>query len=96
MSEIGADPFVERLRDALGTLRSAYAAAPDKTTRDVLRRAGDAVSGALDVAQNRRREKELSGRLRSATKALEEAAKAAPWAAPTLLGALERLPRMRR
>jgi hypothetical protein len=92
----GADPFVERLRDALGTLRSVYAAAPDKTTREVLRRAGDAVASALDIAQSRRREKELGGRLRTAARALDEAAKAAPWAAPTILGALERLPRMRR
>lgn len=95
VSSLGADPFVERLRDALGTVRSAYAASEDAAARAALKKAGEDVKAAIDVATSRRREKELGGRLREARRSLLRAAEAAPWASPGLLGAVARLPRMR-
>ncbi len=95
--DLGADPFVERLRDALGLLRIAYLATHDGPERIALKKAGDAVSGAIDVAMSRRREKELGLRLRRARQALREAAEAAraPGTGMLLWGAVARMPRMR-
>lgn len=92
---LGADPTVDRLRDVLGTLRCLYAAAPEGPSRAVIAAAASEVKSALGVAQSRSREKELGIRLRNATRALRKAADSAPWAAPALLGALSRLPRVR-
>ncbi len=95
--DLGADPFVERLRDALGLLRIAYLATEAEHERAALKKAGDAVSGAIDVATSRRREKELGLRLRRARQALREAAETAraPGAGMLLWGAVARMPRMR-
>lgn len=93
--DIAPDPTVERIRDALGTLRSTYAAAPDGPTRTALRAAAEELKGALDIARSSRRDKELGARLRVARRALERAAEAAPWASPAILGALSRLPSVR-
>jgi len=88
------EPAIERLRDALGVLRSVYKAAPDPGARRAIATAADEVKGALRVAQSPR-QKELAGRLRNACRALEQAAQAAPWASPAILGALNRMPTMR-
>lgn len=91
----GADPIADRLRDVLGTLRCVYAAAPGGEARSAIAAAASEVKSALGVAQSRSREKELGIRLRNANRALKRAAEAAPWAAPAILGALSRLPRVR-
>lgn len=90
----GADPTVDRLRDVLGTLRCLYAAAPSRPDRVAIAAAASEIKGALGIAQSRSREKELGLRLRNAGRALQRAAEAAPWAAPAILGALSRLPRI--
>ncbi len=95
MTELGADPFLTRLRDALGVLRIAYLVAEGERERTALTKAGEAVSGAMDVASSRRREKELGHRLRSARCALRDAARAVPTSRQVLWGAFERMPRMR-
>ena len=76
-------------------MRSAFAASENEAARVALKQAGEDVKAALDVATSRRREKERGGRLRQARRSLRQAAEAAPWASPAILGALARLPRMR-
>lgn len=93
----GADPTCERLRDALGTLRSCYHATPN-TEREARRAIKDAASdlkSALGVAESPKREKELGARLKSAHRSLLRAAQAAPWVAAAILGAAARLPTVR-
>lgn len=96
MTDLGADPFLEQLRDVLGALRVLYATTEDELDREVLKKAGDAVTRAFDVASGSRREKELGLCLRRARTAIREAAERAPDWTVILGGALARIPRMRR
>lgn len=96
MTDLGADPFLEALRDVLGALRIVYAASTDERARVALKKAGDAVARALDVADSKRREKELPLALRRARTAIREASEAVPAHVEILGGALARVPRMRR
>jgi len=97
VTELGADPFLSRLRDTLGVLRIVYLVTEDERERMVLKKAGDALDSASSVATSRRREKELGLRLRRANRALHEAAEAAlaPGAGVLLRGALARMPKMK-
>jgi hypothetical protein len=89
---VPGDPVIERIRDAFGAVRCLYAAAPDAQSQHVLKHAGSELAGALSVAESKRREGDLLGRLRGARKALDDAMRAAPWAARALAGVLRRMP----
>ncbi len=82
--------MIERLRDALGTIRVLYLATSE-LDRLAIRRAGSAVANTLAVAESRRREKELHSRLAIARRDLERAASEVPKAAPVLRAVLAHL-----
>ncbi len=95
VTDLGADPFLEALRDVLGALRIVYAASTDERAPTALKKAGDAVTLALEVGDSKRREKELPLALRRARTAIREASEAVPAHAEILGGALARVPTMR-
>jgi hypothetical protein len=88
---IEEDPTEDRLRDALGAVRCLWFSAEGMQGQKALKRAGNAIVDALAVTRKRRRDKELPGALVRVCGAIQGAVKAAPWAAPALLGALRGL-----
>ena len=97
MPQLGADPFLKRLRDAQGVARVALLVAATYDERKALEKAVGAIDGVASVSTSRRREKELPTELRRARAALQAAAEAATneGTAELLRGALARMPRLR-
>ena len=97
MPQLGADPFLKRLRDAQGVARVALLVAATYDERKALEKAVGAIDGVASVSTSRRREKELPTELRRARSALRDAVAAAshPGTAEILRGALARMPRLR-
>ncbi len=94
--DLGADPFLETLRDVLGALRIVYSTATDERAREALKKAGEAMGKAHDLASRERHEKERPLALRRARMAIREASEAVAAHVAILGGALARVPSMRR